>query len=116
VQSYAERRGITFRERVAEIVRRVVPEKVRNMFDGLRSPSDMPGPEVGRRPELETPEKEMSGKQAERRETEAPERKVAADPEAEARRHARGRWCAIPAPWMRSSRRKSWAARQVPRR
>ena len=36
VQGYAERRGITFRERVAEIVRRVVPEKVRNMFDGLR--------------------------------------------------------------------------------
>ncbi|WP_164125993.1 hypothetical protein, partial [Stenotrophomonas maltophilia] len=29
-QSYAERRGITFRERVAEIVRRVVPERVRN--------------------------------------------------------------------------------------
>src|SRR5215831_5373102 len=37
-QSYAERRGITFRERMAEIVRRVVPEKVRNMFDGLRTP------------------------------------------------------------------------------
>ncbi len=35
VQNYAERRGITFRERVAEIVRKVVPEKVRNMFDGL---------------------------------------------------------------------------------
>src|SRR5881275_1908548 len=30
-QNYAERRGITFRERVAEIVRRVVPERVRNM-------------------------------------------------------------------------------------
>jgi Ti-type conjugative transfer relaxase TraA len=28
IQSYAERRGITFRERVAEIVRKVVPEKV----------------------------------------------------------------------------------------
>ena len=37
-QSYAERRGITFRERVAEIVRKVVPEKVRNMFDRLRTP------------------------------------------------------------------------------
>ena len=36
-QGYAERRGITFRERVAEIVRKVVPEKVRNMFDGLRA-------------------------------------------------------------------------------
>ena len=39
VQSYAERRGITFRERVAEIVRKVVPEKLRDMFDGVRSPA-----------------------------------------------------------------------------
>ena len=86
VQSYAERRGITFRERVAEIVRKVVPEKVRNMFDGLRSPSDVPGPDGGRRPERETPERERSGTGAERRETEAPERKVAEDPEKELRR------------------------------
>ena len=86
VQSYAERRGITFRERVAEIVRRIVPEKVRNMFDGLRSPEDVPGPAGGRRPEQETPEREMSGTQAERRETEAPERKVAEEAEKELRR------------------------------
>ena len=85
-QSYAERRGITFRERVAEIVRKVVPEKVRNMFDGLRSPADVPGPDGGRRPERETPERERSGTGAERRETEAPERKVAEDPEKELRR------------------------------
>ena len=39
-QGYAERRGITFRERVAEIVRKVVPEKVRGMIDGLRLPAD----------------------------------------------------------------------------
>jgi hypothetical protein len=59
-QRYAERRGITFRERVAEIVRKVervlekwgpvfqqdarppkdLPEKVRGMFDGLRLPAD----------------------------------------------------------------------------
>jgi Ti-type conjugative transfer relaxase TraA len=86
VQSYAERRGITFRERVAEIVRKIVPEKVRNMFDGLRSPADVPGPDSGRGPERETPERERSGTGALRRETDAPERKVAADPEAEARR------------------------------
>ena len=43
-QGYAERRGITFRERVAEIVRKVVPEKVRNMFDGLRPSAEaVPG-------------------------------------------------------------------------
>jgi Ti-type conjugative transfer relaxase TraA len=86
VRSYAERRGITVRERVAEIVRRVVPEKVLNMFDGLRSPGDVPGPDGRREPERETPGREMSGAGAERRETEAPERKVAEDPEKELRR------------------------------
>ena len=65
-QAYAERRGITFRARVAEIVRKVVPEKVRGIFDGLRLPTDS-GP---------------GAKQAE------PERKVALDPET-ARRYAR---------------------------
>jgi len=85
-QSYAERRGITFRGRVAEIVRRVVPEKVRNMFDGLRSPEDVPGPDGGRRPERETPERGRSGTQAEQPKTEAPERKVAEYPEKEVRR------------------------------
>ena len=45
-QGYAERRGITFRERVAEIVRKVVPERVRNMLDGLRPSADRAlGPE-----------------------------------------------------------------------
>ncbi len=39
-QSYAERRGITFRKRAVEIVRKVVPEKLRGMFDGLRLPAD----------------------------------------------------------------------------
>jgi hypothetical protein len=78
-QGYAERRGITFRERVAEIVHKVVPEKVRGMFDGLRAP--VPGTDGGRKPERET-----SDMGAERRETEAPERKVAEDPEKELRR------------------------------
>lgn len=58
-RDYAERRGITFRERVAEIMRKIVPEKVRDMFDGLRQPAD-----GGQRPE----------------------RKVAADPETALRR------------------------------
>jgi Ti-type conjugative transfer relaxase TraA len=67
-QAYAERRGITFRARVAEIVRKVVPEKVRAMFDGVRPPGDGgQGPDRG-----------------------APERKVAEDPE-EALRRARTR-------------------------
>ncbi|PBB69285.1 Ti-type conjugative transfer relaxase TraA [Mesorhizobium sp. WSM4312] len=54
-QIYAERRGITFRERVVEIVRRIVPEKLRDriggLLDGLRSPGDGgPSQEGGRGP------------------------------------------------------------------
>jgi hypothetical protein len=84
-RDFAKRRGITFRARVAKIVRRDVPEKIRNIFDGLRSPSDVPGPDGGRSSKRETPERERSGTGAER-ETEAPERKVAEDPEKELRR------------------------------
>ncbi|GGB35007.1 hypothetical protein GCM10011505_15550 [Tistrella bauzanensis] len=64
-RDYAERRGITFRERVERVVEivRQVPEKVRGMFDGLRLPAE--------------------GGQW-------PERKVEEDPEAALRR-ARGR-------------------------
>jgi hypothetical protein len=71
---------------VAEIVRKVVPEKLRDMFDSLRSPGDVPGPDGGRRPERETPERERSNTGAERRETEAARRKVAEDPKKELRR------------------------------
>ena len=59
-QSYAERRGITFRERVAEIVRKVVPERVRNMFDGLRPSAEaVPGTGSARRPQREAPERKV---------------------------------------------------------
>ncbi|MBC9031830.1 Ti-type conjugative transfer relaxase TraA [Sphingomonas sp. JC676] len=50
-RKFAERRGITFRERVAELVRQV-PEKVRGMFDGLRLPVERPV-EPARSPEDE---------------------------------------------------------------
>lgn len=54
-RSYAERRGITFRERVVEIVRRIIPEKLRDridgLLDGLRSPADAePGKDRGHQP------------------------------------------------------------------
>jgi Ti-type conjugative transfer relaxase TraA len=59
-QNYAERRGITFRERLAEIVRKVVPERVRNIFDGLRPSAEaMPGPAGARRTEREAPERKQ---------------------------------------------------------
>ncbi|MGC5841710.1 Ti-type conjugative transfer relaxase TraA, partial [Mesorhizobium abyssinicae] len=106
-QSYAERRGISFRERVVEIVRRILPEKVRDrigeLLDGLRSPADAePGRDRGRGPGREdvgaqsehgrpTPEREASARGAQR-EADAP-----VDPEAALRsartkalvRHAR---------------------------
>ncbi len=55
-KDYAERRGITFRARVAEIVRKLVPENVRDRIDGLfggeRSHGDgVPGPDGVQRPE-----------------------------------------------------------------
>lgn len=54
-QSYAERRGIAFRERVVEIVRRIIPEKLRDkiggLLDGLRSAGDdEPSPDHRGRP------------------------------------------------------------------
>ncbi|WP_374545047.1 Ti-type conjugative transfer relaxase TraA [Rhodoblastus sp.] len=54
-QAYAEQRGITFRQRLAEIVHKIVPEKVRDMFDGLRLPAD-----GGQRPERATPERKAA--------------------------------------------------------
>jgi Ti-type conjugative transfer relaxase TraA len=68
-QSYAERRGITFRERVAEIVRKIVPEKLREavdgLLDGLRQPGHAaPGLEVRPGPEREKPGTQVSERQA----------------------------------------------------
>jgi hypothetical protein len=81
VRHYAERRGITFRERVAEIVRKIVPEKVRGMFDGLRPPADAAlGRDAGERPE-----RESAGVEA-RRDSAAPVRETAEDPEAALRK------------------------------
>ena len=54
-RAFAERRGITFRERVVELIEKVVPEKVRGMFDGLRL--RVPEPELRAPPEPQaTPE------------------------------------------------------------
>jgi Ti-type conjugative transfer relaxase TraA len=86
IQSYAERRGISFRERAAEIVRKIVPDKLRDMFDGLRSPAVAPGLGGGRSSEREAPERKTSGMAAERRDIEAPERKLVEDPDKELRR------------------------------
>jgi hypothetical protein len=85
-QGYAERRGITFRERVAEIVRKVVPEKLRDRIDGLLEGLRSPGDDAPSKNAAQPPERGNAVVNAARRETEAPEKKVTADPEAEARR------------------------------
>ena len=88
-QDYAERRGITFRARVAEIVRKLVPENIRDridgLLDGLRSPADgVPSPDAGQRPEggrtgaeaapsPDTPGHEQVGTQAGRETADDPE-------------------------------------------
>jgi len=84
-RDYAKRRGINFRERIAEIVRKIVPEKLRGMFDGLQPPADgAPGSDG-----VPQPERGRAGIEA-RRETAAPAREVAEAPE-EALRKVRTR-------------------------
>ena len=95
-QNYAERRGITFRERVAEIVRKVVPEKVRNMFDGLRPSAEaVPGTEQRAEAGTGSAGKEGGGRPG----------------SGAASRPAPRRSSAMPEPWMRSSICRSGAAR-----
>jgi hypothetical protein len=81
-QAYAERRGITFCARVTEIMRKLVPERLREavdgLLDGVRQPGEaVPGPEV--RP---GPEKEKPGARV-------PERQAGEDPENASRRARR---------------------------
>ena len=82
-QDYAERRGISFRARVAQIMRRLIPERVRDAVDGIldrvRSPGDgVPGPEAG------------TGRERERTGKPVAEQQIGEDAEAALRR-ARGR-------------------------
>jgi Ti-type conjugative transfer relaxase TraA len=42
-RGFAERRGISFRDRAREVVRKIVPEKVRSIFAGIKL--DMPQPD-----------------------------------------------------------------------
>jgi Ti-type conjugative transfer relaxase TraA len=64
-RNYAERRGIAFRERVAEILRKVVPEKVREMFEGLRPTAEAaPRLDGVRRSEREAPERKVDDPEA----------------------------------------------------
>jgi hypothetical protein len=87
-QDYAERRGITFRACVAEIVRSIVPEKLRNRIDGLLDGLRQSG-ERAPAPDAVQPEGESAGMGA-RHESAALATEVAKNP-AEALRNARTR-------------------------
>ena len=104
--NYAERRGITFRERVVEIVRKVVPERVRGMFDGLRSdgPARQPSGRKGKAARRQA----ANGKRRKGRWQRTARRRCA--------KPAPRRSSAMPAPWMRSSTCRSRAARPAPSR
>ncbi|WP_407865442.1 Ti-type conjugative transfer relaxase TraA [Phyllobacterium phragmitis] len=85
-QAYAERRGITFRTRVAEIVRRIVPEKMRDridsMLDGWRQPGDGgPGRHV-----MQRSERESVGMDAAQRNRAEPPQEIVEDKEAALRK------------------------------
>jgi len=94
-QDYAERRGITFRERMERVVEiaRQVPEKVRGMFDGLRLPADgAPGADVPGRPERgradpENPQREPASPASD--EADDPELGIRRARTAALKRHAR---------------------------
>src|SRR3546814_17582554 len=73
VQSYAERRGITFRARVAQIMRRLMPERVRDAVDDVLDRLRPPGDGVHGAERVSQPGRENAGKPA-------PERQVGADP------------------------------------
>jgi hypothetical protein len=88
-ETYAERRGITFRARVAEIVRSIVPEKVRDRIDGLLDGLRARGDAASNPEAVQPPGRESAGMQA-RLESVAPAREVADDPQ-EALRNARTR-------------------------
>jgi Ti-type conjugative transfer relaxase TraA len=83
-QDYAERRGIAFRDRDAEIVQKIEPEKTRSMFDGLRLSVDaMPGHDM-----VQQPERGIAGQDADS-EAAIRAKEVEIDPE-QAIRRARG--------------------------
>ncbi|HEV2506816.1 MAG TPA: Ti-type conjugative transfer relaxase TraA [Mesorhizobium sp.] len=69
---YAKRRGITFTERVAEIIRRILPERLREHIGSLLSPGQDTGREAAR---------ESAGETA-RRDIAKPDIATAQDPEA----------------------------------
>ncbi|WP_430448206.1 Ti-type conjugative transfer relaxase TraA [Rhodophyticola sp.] len=82
VQDFAERRGITFRERVVEALRKVMPERLRDGIDGLSDGTrSARGGTLGAR-EVRGPGREKAGKEIRGGAANAPEMALTDDPEA----------------------------------
>ncbi|MCF2871863.1 Ti-type conjugative transfer relaxase TraA [Octadecabacter sp. G9-8] len=80
-QSYAEWRGITFRERVIEVLRKIVPERLRDRIDGSRPARDGAlGSDVAQGPGREEARKDI------RPSVDALQKTAAYDPEAALRK------------------------------
>ncbi|WP_299730722.1 Ti-type conjugative transfer relaxase TraA [uncultured Tateyamaria sp.] len=80
-QDFAERRGIAFRERVIEVLRKIVPERLRDRIDGSRSARDGAlGSDVAQRPGREEARKDI------RPSADALQKALAYDPEAAMRK------------------------------
>ncbi|WP_299748070.1 Ti-type conjugative transfer relaxase TraA [uncultured Tateyamaria sp.] len=80
-QDFAERRGIAFRERVIEVLRKIVPERLRDRIDGSRRARDGAlGSDVPRSPGREEARKDIHPS------ADALQKAVAYDPEAAMRK------------------------------
>ncbi|MBW4709555.1 Ti-type conjugative transfer relaxase TraA [Roseobacter sp. YSTF-M11] len=81
VQAYAERRGITFRERVIEVLRKIVPERLRDRIGGSRPARDGAlGTDVAQGPGREEARTDVCPS------ADAPQKAVAVNPEAALRK------------------------------
>lgn len=130
IQAFAERRGITFRERVAEIVREA-PRMARGMFDGLRRAMTQPAGDAGaidpgRASEAPEPQRgvfaslraQAPGVDPERTDhtgsemTQPETERAAAEKEAAARRAVARHARAVSDIWKMQDKELSWRARR----
>ncbi|TWG99369.1 Ti-type conjugative transfer relaxase TraA [Mesorhizobium sp. J18] len=83
-QDYAERRGITFRARIAQIMRRLMPERMRDALDDYIDSLRSPGEHVPAGPDREVARREVQ------RDLEATSRETGIEPEELLRRARSG--------------------------
>ncbi|MFK7869958.1 MAG: Ti-type conjugative transfer relaxase TraA [Roseobacter sp.] len=85
-QDFAERRGITFRERVIEVLRKVMPERLRDGIDGLSDGARSARNGALGAGDVRGPEREKAGKEVRGGAANVPGLAVADDPESALRK------------------------------